>query len=100
MSREVPTSGTAKHKGQARRACKIWMVWEQMQNGLCVVEDTLFQIYQLVIKKKVAQQFLLCIKLLEKPHPRETALHPLNRAKPSAEQRNILFLFTYVQLST
>lgn len=73
---------------------------EQKQNGLCVAEDTLFQIYQLAIKKKVTQQFVLCIKLLEKPHPRGTALYPLNRAKSSAEQRNILFLFTYVLLST
>lgn len=27
MSREVSTSSTAKHKGQARRACTIRMVW-------------------------------------------------------------------------
>lgn len=70
------------------------------RNVLCVAEDTLFQIYQLAIKKKVTQQFVLCIKLLEKAHPSETALHPLNRAKSSADQINILFLFTYVQLST
>lgn len=79
---------------------KLGWSGEQEPNGLCVAKDTLFQIYQLDIKKKVTQQFVLCIKFLGKPHPRETALHPLNRAKPSAEQRNILFLFTYVQLST
>lgn len=100
MSREVSTSGTAKHKSQTRRARIIRMVWgtEAMVCGKGYFVPNLSVDYK--EKGYLSLQICPTYQIARETHPRATALHPLNRAKPSAEQRNILFLFTYVQLST
>lgn len=73
----------------------------ERSDDFCAGKDTLFQIYQLAIRKKVTFPYksVLHIDLLEKPHPRVIVLHTLNRVTSSAEHKNILLLFTSIYSS-